>query len=150
MHGTCAAFQLDLREELRALATEPASLIAWPAQDPPADRLVLSKPVAVTLLPREHVRLSVEPKRAGTYAGLVGFRVAHPGRYRLSVGSPAWIEVVGKSGRIEPTAFEMQTQCPTLFKTVVFPLDAGTAYWVELASSRDSVTLLLTEEPAGP
>lgn len=149
MHGTCAAFQMDLRDELRAFAVEPNGLMAWPAQGPPADRRALSKPTAVTLLPREHVALSVEPKRAGAYAGLVGFRVARAGRYRLSVGSPAWIDVVGAGGRIEPVAFEMQSQCPTLFKTVVFPLEAAAPYWVELSASQDTVALLLTEEPAG-
>ena len=150
MHGGCASFQMNVESELRAMSGSAPPVIAWPAQGERRALLSLLTPIAATLLPHDHVSLNIEPKRPGDYAGIVGFRVPTAGRYRVSLSTSAWIEVVTDAGRIEPTAFEMQSHCPTLFKTILYSLEAGTFYWLETSASVDELTILLTPEHPAP
>lgn len=145
MHGGCASFQMDLQVELGAMKKDRRGLMAWPARGDHANLLAILSPVEISLLPLDHTVLTVEAKRAGDYAGTVPFRVPKSGRYRLSAGSSAWIEVVGDGGPVEPLAFEMQTECSALSKTVVYPLNAGVPYWLEVSAMTREITILLTE-----
>jgi hypothetical protein len=47
---------------------------------------------------------------------------------------------------VEPTQFEMQTGCATLFKTIQYRLKKGVGYWIELSGNMTAVTLLLSSE----
>lgn len=147
MHGGCDSFQMQVDAELLAMTGPANGVMAWPAQGEPRGFLQLLTPIAVTLLPRDHVSLTIEAKRPGDYAGIVAFRVPASGRYRVSLGSSAWVEIVTQNGRIEPTAFEMQSHCPTVFKTIVFSLEADESYWLEVTSAVQEVNVLLTADP---
>jgi hypothetical protein len=145
MHGGCASFEMDLQAELGAMKKDRHGLMAWPARGDHANLLAVLSPVEISLLPLDHTALTVRTKRTGDYAGMVPFRVPKSGRYRFSAGSSAWIEVVADGRAVEPLAFEMQSRCATLFKTVVYSLDAGVAYWLEVSAMSREVTILLTE-----
>jgi hypothetical protein len=150
MRGGCNAFQLDLRVELEAIQKNAQRLIAWPARGDHASRVAILSPVEIVLLPSDHTALTVKPKRPAGYAGMVPFRVPKSGLYRFSTGSPAWLEVVFDGAAVEPLAFEMQSGCATLFKTVVYRLEASRPYWLEVSAARRDVTILLTEHDASP
>jgi hypothetical protein len=150
MHGGCASYQMNLEPEFRAMSGFAQPVMTWPAQGEPRALLSLLKPIAATLLPLDHVSLTIEPKRPGAYAGIVGLRIPTTGHYRVSLSASAWIEIVTETGRIEPIAFEMQSHCPTLFKTILYSLEAGTFYWLETSASSDELTILLTPEHPAP
>jgi hypothetical protein len=145
MHGGCASFQMDLQAELNAMQKDKRGLVAWPARGDHSNLIKELSPAEISLLPLDHTALTVRTKRTGDYAGMVPFGVPKSGRYRLSAGSPVWIEVVADDRPVEPLAFEMQSKCATLFKTVVYPLNAGVAYWLELSAMTREITILLTK-----
>jgi len=149
MHGGCASFDMDVRTELRTMAGAHEARIAWPGRGEQPAMLMPMRPVEIRLLPRDHVALTVPPKRAAAYAGMVAFSVPEGGRYRISSGQPVRIEIVEENVPMEAAAFEMQTECPALFKVVVFPLKGGRLYWLELSSDVRDVAILLTPDVKG-
>ena len=61
----------------------------------------------------------------GAYAGLVRFRVAKAGRYRVSISGGHWIEVVDGTQVVSSRDFQGQHGCQRLHKIVEFDLPAG-------------------------
>lgn len=145
MHGGCASFQMDLRREMEVLGRAAQRLAAWPTQRHHASQLAVWSPVTITLLPFDQAALSAVPKRPGAYAGLIPFVVRKSGQYRISAGTPVWVEVIANGHRVQPVEFEMQSQCAVLFKTVVYALAADVPYWLELSGVTQDVRILLSE-----
>ena len=65
------------------------------------------------------------------------------GTYRVSANQRLWIEVVGPSEAVTSTKFTMQMGCEALRKSVVFPLEPETDYWIELSGSPTADPALL-------
>jgi hypothetical protein len=146
MRGNCNAYALDVRKELAAMADILGKLTALTSRGTAPPMIPIGQSLLVTLHHTDQVTLVVTPKRSGPYAGLLAFSVPADGRYRISAGSAVWIDVVEGQVREEPTQFEMQTGCVTLFKTIQYRLKKGADYWIELSGNTAAVTLLLSSE----
>ena len=53
------------------------------------------------------------------------------GTYRVSASERLWIEVVGPAGVVKSSKFAMEAGCESLRKSVAFPLEPETDYWIE-------------------
>jgi hypothetical protein len=106
----------------------------------------LEQRLDVALLPTKHVKLEVAPRREAppdTHAGLVRVRVPRTAAYRVSASERLWIELVGPAGVVSSTRFTMSGTCETLRKSVAFPLEAETDYWMQLSGSPKAEAILL-------
>lgn len=72
--------------------------------------------------------------KPGQFFGLFPVRVLMPGRYRVAVDVPVWIDVVTSSGLAEGLVCE-HTGCEPIRKIMQFELKAG-IQWVSLAGAR--------------
>ncbi|TKB82161.1 MAG: hypothetical protein E8D45_00890 [Nitrospira sp.] len=150
MRGGCADYALNVRAELAAMeqASRPVKSLA--TREEVAPIMPGLQPISITFLNADGVSLTVTPKRSGSSAGLLPIAVPRDGRYRISADTALWIEVVAGQERLEPQAFEMQTGCSTLFKTVVYELKAGPRYWMELSGNVKTARVLLSDAGGAP
>jgi hypothetical protein len=146
----CAGFEWDMTHELGLLKAQPTPVTALAALVPDARPVPLEQRLDVDLLPAKQVRLEVPPRRepaADTHAGLVRIHVPRTAGYRVSASERLWIEVVGPGGVVASTKFTMSGTCPGLRKSVVFPLEGETDYWIQLSGSPAAqATLLVTAD----
>ena len=134
MNGDCAAYRMNLREELGfwklgaiALTTEKGK-----------NDLILPLDRRVKLELRKDAKLTHQPSRkpSAPYAAVMPLRMANDGLYRVALGSKAWLEVFDREGkRVKEHSFEMQTRCDPIFKVVRFELQGGRDYLLQLTSS---------------
>ncbi len=146
MRGNCDDYALDVQRELAAMKDTPLKLTALTSRGTAPPMSPIGQSLLVTLHHPGQVTLAATPKRSGSYAGLLAFSVPTDGQYRISAGSPIWIEVLNSQERVESTGFEMQTGCAALFKTIQYRLKAGLNYWLELSANTSTATMLLSPE----
>ena len=150
MRGGCADYAMNVRAELAAMEQAPRPVKSLATREEAAPIMPGLQPISVTFLNAAGVSQTVTPKRSGPSAGLVPIAVPHDGHYRISADTALWIEVVAGQDRLEPQAFEMQTGCPTLFKTVIYEFKAGQRYWVELSGNVKTARILLSNAGGSP
>jgi hypothetical protein len=151
MRGTCSDFQWNLAREFSLWTGAPlAATAATKAADAPA--VLLERRHDVALVPTAGVIFAQPPQQLrgepGRYSGIVRFSVPADGRYRVSAGNSLWYDVVAGDRLVESAAFEMQTRCDTIFKSVVFDLTAGTPLLLQFnGSPTEVVGVLITRWP---
>lgn len=146
MRGNCDHYALDVRKELAAMEGVPRNLTALTERGAAPPISPSRQSLLVTLQHRESVTLVATPKPEGPNAGLLALSVPEDGLYRISVGAAVWIEVVDGQAQVEPTQFEMQTGCATLFKTIQYRLKKDVSYWLELSGATSTATIVLSSE----
>ncbi len=129
----CDKFKWPLDHE-RALLASPSQLSSGATMPQP-----LAAAVTLALVPLADAKLPVAPSRApkspDTYAGFVDApAVAKPGTYRVTLGAPAWIDVVQNGQAVKSTAFSGASGCAGLAKSVKFELSAA-PFIVELSGT---------------
>jgi len=117
-------------------------------------------PVGPPLRLRLHDLRAVSPliapgrkeKSADRFAGLVPFRVAASGTHTVLVASLAWADLseADPPRLVEPQSFKWVTVCGKRFKSGLYALESGRAYFVQLWDSPDrELTLMIRRLPGG-
>lgn len=136
----CPATPAPLPTEVAGWATmAPLTASATPVAAP---RLALGSGAALTLLPSAGVTYAAamkHPGAPGTFGGNVAFTVVAPGRYRVALGSGAWIDVARGDVAQTSIAHGKGPACTSLKKMVDFDLAPG-AYVLQIAGN-DAATL---------
>jgi hypothetical protein len=132
----------------RALFAASPKTVAAGKDRASAAPMVANQLFAVTLHPVSEVSFPVAPGRAppsGSFAGLVALTVTAPGKYRISADVPLWIDVAGGAILAPVLDYEGQHECSAPRKVVVFDLQGGTNWILELsAADRLAVRLAVT------
>lgn len=125
----------------------PPELAAWTAQRPlaagkgagDAAPLAVGAAAQVRLLPAARVVFPVAPAKPGVSgrAGVLVFEVVRPGRYRIALGSAAWIEVVRNGRAVASAAHAHGAACAGIRKLVDFDLRPG-RHFLEIAGAPDA------------
>ena len=126
--GRCAALVMPLGYSAATTVT------AVPGGAPP---LPLGIAVKATLLPAAAVSLAVSvdrPTQVGSSAGVFGFTVATAGRYRVALGSRAWVDIVAADKALPSIANGHGGPCSGISKYVEFDLKPG-SYRLQLVGS---------------
>lgn len=147
--ATGASAQPDPRPACATVsdAALPAALAGWrartslPSASSPetaaAAVLPLRKGVDARLRRNGEVTFPVLPAKPGgsvSYGGLYEVRIGEAGNYQVSLGSGAWVEMVGGGKAVASSAHAPGPACTSVRKTVVFPLTPGT-YVLEIAGN---------------
>ena len=123
----------------------PADLAGWATMTPltaspgpkPTAMLSIGTGARVTLLPAAAVTYAATMKHPGTpgsFGGNLVFIVASAGRYRVALGSGAWIDVVQGTTARPSTNHGKGPACTGVRKMVDFDLTPGT-YTLQIAGN---------------
>lgn len=135
MHGDCSNYLTDISGDLTLWAKAPTPIVAasTAAEAPAAP---LESRLRIALKPHPEVRFAAAPEQMrGTpekFSGLIAVKVEAAGAYRVSASNGLWVDVVGPTGLVPSRAFEMQTKCDRIFKTVTYDLPANALLIVQL------------------
>jgi hypothetical protein len=143
----CSGYKWDVSAE-RALFAAPAKTVAGGKDRASATAVAANQLFTVTLRPLNEVSFPVTPARpppSGSFAGLVALSVPTPGKYRISVDVPLWIDVAGGASLAPVLDYEGMHECSAPRKVVVFDLQGGKDWTLELsAADRADVRLAVT------
>lgn len=144
----CSGYKWDVSAE-RALFATPAKAAAAGKDLASATRTLPNQFYAVTLLPMSGVSFPAAPGRtppSGSFAGILALTLPGPGKYRIAVDVPLWIDVVGGAALAPVLDYEGQHECSAPRKVVVFDLEGRTDWALQL-SAADRVTVRLAVTP---
>lgn len=132
----CQSYEQDVREDLRLLAVAPSPIDASrsPAN---AARLALAQAGDLRLAPQASAVLAVTPERPmmdeGSYAGVVTLQIEAPGRYRVSVGTHFWVDLIDADGAVlDSVLFAGRSECKPLAKLVEYDVRKPGTYTLQL------------------
>jgi hypothetical protein len=143
----CGGYKWDVSAERALFAATPKPIVAGKDRGSAAPA-VANQLFAVTLHPLSEVSFPATPGRAppsGSFAGIVALTVPAPGKYRISVDVPLWIDVAGGAILAPVLDYEGLHDCSAPRKVVVFDLQGGTDWTLEVsAADRVAVRLAVT------
>ena len=147
----CAGFSWDVSRE-RALFGTAARAETAGASARGAPLVTPDQLYDLTLAPQGKVHFVVAPERhwgtQDSFAGLIRLRVRTAGVYRITLGQPAWLDVVSGREIIHPRDFQGAAGCTAPNKIVEFELPAGRELTLQLSglNSRHA-RVAITERP---
>ena len=149
---SCVDFKWDVSQE-RALFAASATPVAAAADPKSAPVLLLNHLYELKLAKQEQVSFAVTPgkksPRAGSYGGLVSFKIPASGSSRVAIDMPFWIDVVSDGALVAANDFQGQHGCSSPHKIVQFDLLGTRPFFLQLSNAApDSVRLTITAVPA--
>jgi hypothetical protein len=145
----CAGYKWDVSKE-RSLFAGVSQPLAAGANAAAAAAIEPNRLYALALKPAGTVKFPVASGKSspseGTYAGVLALR-APPGRYRISIDQPFWIDIVSDGKLLTPTDYEGVHGCSAPRKIVVFELN-GRDQWIVQVSAADQALVRLSVSPA--
>jgi hypothetical protein len=143
----CSGYKWDVSAERALFAATPKPAAAGKDRASAA-AMVANQLFTVTLHPVGEVSFPVTPGRAppsGSFAGLVALTIPAPGKYRIAADVPLWIDVAGGAILAPVLDYEGMHDCSAPRKVVVFDLQGGTDWTLEVsAADRAAVRLAVT------
>ncbi|QJU60584.1 homogentisate 1,2-dioxygenase [Sphingomonas sp. AP4-R1] len=135
------------------LAPPPAGLEGWSTAHPikggaseaKATLLQIGSGVTATLLPTPKVAYAVRPEKPGgsvSSGGMFAFVVPSAGRYRVALGSGAWIDVLNGTAPAVSVAHGHGPDCTGIRKMVDFDLQPG-RYLLQIAGNAGATLPLM-------
>jgi hypothetical protein len=150
---SCARFAWDVSHELAVMKQTPQAVTAadTPGKDVP--QLQLDKLYEIRLAGQSGVTFPVTPGKPtlpdNAQAGLAKFRTEKAGRYRISITSGHWIDVVDGKQLIRSRDFQGARGCERPHKIVEYDLPAGRELTLQLSGSPDASVILSVTRVAG-
>lgn len=125
---SCAHFSWDVSHELAVLRQAPEELTAAVKAADSAPSIQTERLYELKLAPQGSVSYAAAPGKPaaddGAHGGLVHFRVATAGVYRISLTTRHWIDVVAGGQIIKSRDFQGARGCERPHKIVEFELPA--------------------------
>ncbi len=135
----CSAFTWDVTPVLEVLRGAPRVLEAGAD----AGALEPGEHYSLRLAPQSEVKFAMTPTRsarsASPRAGVFRFRIPETGRYRVSLSTRHWIDVVAGSANIDSADHQGRSGCERVHKIVEFELTVGVEYTLQLSGQDDAV-----------
>jgi hypothetical protein len=151
----CTKFTWDVSHELAVMkqTPQPVSAAAKSGKDVP--QLQLDKVYELKLANQSGVTFALTPGKPtlpdNAQAGLAHFKTEKAGRYRVSITSGHWIDILDGSQLIRSRDFQGTRGCPLPHKIVEYDLPAGRDLILQLSGSPDaSVVLAVTAVTGAP
>lgn len=149
----CSAFTWNVSHEL-AVLDEPAQTLAASKDAKKPVRLELDKHYTLKLAPQTDVKYVVKvgkPTLAdGAHGGLATVHVTKAGRYRVSITTGHWLDLVDGGNLVVSRDFQGQRDCEKVHKIVEFELAGERDFVLQLSGGTDAnVGVAITQVKAG-
>lgn len=148
----CDTFTWDVTNELVALRSHSSAGVAGNGSSVETLRIEPGTRYDVRLHPRAQVALAADPGKkqpADTAAGLLVFQVPADGRYRVSLTTGHWVDVIDGAQVVNSLDHHGQRGCPLLRKAVEFDLAGGRDLLLQIVGGAGGETGVLVT-PADP
>lgn len=148
----CSAYTWDLAREFAALGAPGKSIVAGTSAAGRKRWLTPGERYDATLRPQPEVRFLTPPGRArelrSAAGGLLFFRSGKAGRYRISLSTHHWIDLVDGRRPLDSVAHEGRSGCALLHKVVEFELPARRAITIQLSGAEPGNVSVVITGPA--
>ena len=138
----CVNFAGEASHELAVMKQTSQEITAAANPDAGVPRISTETLYRLTLAAQSRVKFVANPGRTaveeGSYAGLVKFRVSKAGRYRVSITSTHWIDIIDGAQLLEARAFQGLHGCKRPRKIVEYDLPADHDLILQLSGSPES------------
>ncbi len=151
--GGCSAFTWNVSHELEVLA-QPAQPLAAARDTKKPVRIDLDKHYALKLAPQSEVKYAAKVGKPtledGAQGGLVTVHVTSPGRYRVSITTGHWLDLIDGGNLVVSRDFQGQRGCEKVHKIVEFELAGNRDFVLQLSGGTDAtVGVAVTQVKAG-
>ena len=151
--GGCDSFAWDVSHELEVLGKPPQSANASRDGKKPV-HLDLEQHYLVKLVPQSTVKFTVKPGKplpgAGAHAGVFSFHTPKAGKYRISITTDHWIDVLDGPLLVVSQDFQGQRGCEKARKIVEYELSGNKDFVVQFSGdTQPNVSLAITQVKAG-
>jgi hypothetical protein len=140
----CGGYKWDVSKE-RALFASTAQPLAAGESAEKSAAIEPGRLYAIDLKPAAAVTFPASPgksaPREGTYAGVLVLK-APPGKYRVAVDQPLWVDIVSDGKLLAPTDYEGVHGCNAPRKIVIFLLDGGDRWTLQISAADHSAARL--------
>jgi molybdate transport system substrate-binding protein len=138
----CTRFTWDVSRERAVMKQMPRALAGAVRPGVDVPQIEPEKLYEVKLAGQSTVTFVAKPGKAaltdGAHAGLVRFRVEKAGRYRVSISSGHWIDIVDGAQLVSSRDFQGQGGCKRPHKIVEYELPAGRDLTLQFSGSADA------------
>lgn len=153
MSGGCDAFTWDVSHELDVLGQPAKSVNAGTDGKKPV-RLELDQHYSVKLAPQGSVHFAAKPGKPmlddGAQAGVLSFHTPKAGRYRISITTGHWLDVLDRGLLVVSSDFQGQRGCEKVHKIVQFELSGNKDFVLQLSGATQSdVNVAITQVQSG-
>jgi hypothetical protein len=147
--NACTQFKWDVSRELAVMKETPQAVTAATKLGPAVPQLNVAALYSLKLADQARVTFAAAPAKAsaapGAQAGLVQFRVKKAGRFRVSITSGHWVDVVDGVQLLKSVDYQGHVDCERPRKIVEFDLPAGRVLTLQFSGSSDpEVTMAIT------
>jgi hypothetical protein len=148
----CGSSTGDSAHEIAVMQSPAVNATAHADASGRPPRLALDQHYAINLVAQEALRFRVKPARAARATaprgGVFEFDVPATGRYRVSITSRHWIDIIDGETAI-PSVDHFGPGCELVHKIVEFDLSAGRPLTLQLSGQDDAIIgLAITAAPA--
>ncbi len=152
-NGGCDSFTWDVSHEL-AVLDKPAKPITAGTNAKKPVHLDFDQRYAVKLVPQGSVHFAVKPSKPmlddGAQAGIFAFHTPKAGRYRVSITTGHWLDVVDGGNLVVSRDFQGQRGCEKVHKIVEFELSGNKDFLLQLSGGTDaSLGIAITQVKPG-
>lgn len=153
----CTRFTWNVSHELAVMRHEPQKLAAATKPTGNVPRLQVNQSYELVLASQKNVTFAVTPGKPtlpdNANAGIVRFRTNTAGRYRVSITSAHWIDVVDANALITSRDFQGARGCERPRKIVEYDLPAGRELTLQLSGGSEAAVIIAVttaaDAPAG-
>jgi hypothetical protein len=147
--GGCDSFTWDVSHELDVLG-KPANTVTAGTDVKKPVRLDLDRHYAAKLAPQSTVHVVTMPGKstpaADAHAGVFSFHTPKAGRYRISISTDHWLDVLDGGLIVVSSDFQGQRGCEKVHKIVQFELSGNKDFVLQLSGgTQASVDLAITQ-----
>jgi hypothetical protein len=134
--GGCDSFTWDVSHELDVLA-KPARAVTAATDGKKPVHLELDQRYSVKLVPQGTVHFAVKPGKpmaeGGAHAGVFSFHTPKAGRYRVSLTTGHWLDIVDGGLVVVSSDFQAQRGCAKVHKIVQYELSGNKDFILQLS-----------------
>jgi hypothetical protein len=151
--AACSGFKWDVSHEVALMQGKAQALVAARKMSSSVAQAKVDVLYTIRLSSQAGVTFAAPPGKSGNavdaQAGLVQFRVPSAGRYRISITSGHWIDVVSDGQLVPSTGFQGHGGCERPRKLVEFDLPADKPLLLQFSGASDQdVTFAITGSKA--
>jgi hypothetical protein len=136
MAGGCDSFTWDVSHELDVLG-KPAKAVTASTDGKKPVHLELDQHYSVTLAPQDTVKFAAKPGKPmladGARAGVLSFRTPKAGRYRISITTGHWLDVLDGGLLVVSSDFQGQRGCEKVHKIVQYELSGNREFVLQFS-----------------